>query len=263
MFLPSTMEASILQFASCFTQPSFQTFGVIVTGWLLAHGRRVVTRILRAGDGLEVKSFSCYHRFFSQARWSPDETCPEQRRIGLLDEFRHRQQELPFTAEEFSQRPAVLAIHNLIGHASWRLLSERNHNPTPIPVGSSRHPSFQPSTTDRTSSDPLGEGHIATWRTMLVKVACEVIQSTRRILLRRPAHRPHLSWFRRVCAGINNLAGRRSARIPQTMHPTLIFPMTLSRAIRQHARAVAKPQRVEPDWREPLWSENRRRPVES
>lgn len=73
MILPSTMEASILQFAPCFTQPSFQTFGVIVAGWLLAHGRRVVTHILRAGDGLEVKSFSCYHRFFSQARWSPDE----------------------------------------------------------------------------------------------------------------------------------------------------------------------------------------------
>ncbi len=72
MTLPSTMEASLLQFASCFTQPSFQTFCVIVTGWLLAHGRRVVTRIVRAGDGLEVKSFSCYHRFFSQARWSPD-----------------------------------------------------------------------------------------------------------------------------------------------------------------------------------------------
>jgi hypothetical protein len=67
------MEASVLQFASCFTQPSFQTFGVIVTGWLLGNGRRVVTRILRAGDGLEVKSFSCYHRFFSRARWSPDQ----------------------------------------------------------------------------------------------------------------------------------------------------------------------------------------------
>ena len=47
MTLPSTMQASILQFASCFTQPSFQTFCVIVTGWLLRHGRRVVTRILR------------------------------------------------------------------------------------------------------------------------------------------------------------------------------------------------------------------------
>lgn len=72
MTLTSTMDASIQQFASCFTKPSFQTFGVIVTGWLLGHGRRVVTRILLAGDGLKVKTFSCYHRFFSQARWTVD-----------------------------------------------------------------------------------------------------------------------------------------------------------------------------------------------
>jgi len=39
----------------------------------------------------------------------------------------------------------------------------------------------------RRQRDPFGEGHITTWRTMLIKVACEVIQSTRRILLRRPA----------------------------------------------------------------------------
>jgi hypothetical protein len=39
----------------------------------------------------------------------------------------------------------------------------------------------------RRQRDPLGEGHITTWRTMLVKVTCEVIQPTRRILLRLPA----------------------------------------------------------------------------
>ena len=72
MTLTSTMDASIQQFASCFTKPSFQTFRVIVTGWLLGHGRRVVTRILLAGDGLKLKTFSCYHRFFSQARWTVD-----------------------------------------------------------------------------------------------------------------------------------------------------------------------------------------------
>jgi hypothetical protein len=66
------MEALIQQFAPCFTQPSFQTFCVIATGWPLGGGRRTVTRILRAGGGLDVKSFSCFHRFFSQARWSPD-----------------------------------------------------------------------------------------------------------------------------------------------------------------------------------------------
>ena len=46
MTLTPTIEASIQQFATCFTKPSFQTFCVIVTGWLLGHGRRVVTRVL-------------------------------------------------------------------------------------------------------------------------------------------------------------------------------------------------------------------------
>ena len=57
MILTSTMEASVQQFASCFTKPSFQTFCVIVTGWLLGHGRRTVTRVLLAGDGLNRKTF--------------------------------------------------------------------------------------------------------------------------------------------------------------------------------------------------------------
>lgn len=72
MTLASTMEASIRQFSSCFTKPSFQTFCVIVAGWLLGHGRRTVTRVLLTGDGLKRKTFSCYHRFFSQARWAVD-----------------------------------------------------------------------------------------------------------------------------------------------------------------------------------------------
>ncbi|MCH7595426.1 MAG: transposase [Planctomycetes bacterium] len=72
MNLTSTMDASIQQFASCFTKPSFQTFRVIVAGWLLGGGRRTVTHVLLAGDGLKIKTFSCYHRFFSKARWTID-----------------------------------------------------------------------------------------------------------------------------------------------------------------------------------------------
>ena len=72
MTLTSTMDASIQQFASCFTKPSFQTFRVIVAGWLLGWGRRTVTHLLLAGEGLKIKTFSCYHRFFSQARWTVD-----------------------------------------------------------------------------------------------------------------------------------------------------------------------------------------------
>ncbi len=73
MILPSTMDALIQQFSSCFTKPTFQTFCIIAAGWLLGQGRRTVTHVLLAGDGLSRKTFSCYHRFFSQARWSVDE----------------------------------------------------------------------------------------------------------------------------------------------------------------------------------------------
>jgi len=72
MNLTSTMDASIQQFASCFTKPTFQSFRVIVAGWLLGSGRRTVTHLLLAGCGLKIKTFSCYHRFFSQARWTID-----------------------------------------------------------------------------------------------------------------------------------------------------------------------------------------------
>ncbi len=72
MNLTSTMDASIQPFASCFTKPTFETFRVIVTGWLLGGGRRTVTHILLMGDGLKIKTFSCYHRFFSKARWTID-----------------------------------------------------------------------------------------------------------------------------------------------------------------------------------------------
>ena len=57
MIPPSTLEASILRLPSCVTRPPFQACGVNVTRWLLAYGRRAVTRILRAGDGLLLKSF--------------------------------------------------------------------------------------------------------------------------------------------------------------------------------------------------------------
>lgn len=72
MNLTSTMNAAIQQFASCFTKPTLETFRVIVTGWLLGGGRRTVTHLLLMGDGLRIKTFSCYHRFFSQARWTID-----------------------------------------------------------------------------------------------------------------------------------------------------------------------------------------------
>lgn len=56
--------------------------------------------------------------------------------------------------------------------------------------------------------DPLGQGHIDTWRTMLIKVAGEVTRSVRRIVITIPAHWPHLDWFRKVCQRIADLPAR-------------------------------------------------------
>jgi hypothetical protein len=51
----------------------------------------------------------------------------------------------------------------------------------------------------RRQRDPLGEGHPCTWRTLLIKVAAEVVVSTRRIVVRLSSSWPHLEWYCRVC----------------------------------------------------------------
>jgi hypothetical protein len=51
----------------------------------------------------------------------------------------------------------------------------------------------------RRQRDPLGEGHPCTWRTLLIKVAAEVVVRTRPIVVRLSSSWPHLEWYRRVC----------------------------------------------------------------
>jgi hypothetical protein len=51
----------------------------------------------------------------------------------------------------------------------------------------------------RRQRDPLGEGQPCTWRTLLIKVAAEVIVRTRRVVVRLSSSWPHLDWYRRVC----------------------------------------------------------------
>jgi hypothetical protein len=57
----------------------------------------------------------------------------------------------------------------------------------------------------RRQRDPLGEGHPCTWRTLLIKVAAEVVVSTRRILVRLSPRWPHLGWYLRVCERLRAL----------------------------------------------------------
>lgn len=61
--------------------------------------------------------------------------------------------------------------------------------------GDERRRHFQ----QRRRRDPLAEAQPCTWRSLLIKVAAEVLVSTRRIVIRLSAHWPHLEYFQRVC----------------------------------------------------------------
>lgn len=67
--------------------------------------------------------------------------------------------------------------------------------PTEALAGAARRRYF----TRRRQVDPLGEGQPCTWRSLLIKVAAEVISSTHRIVVRLSAAWPYLDWYRRLC----------------------------------------------------------------
>jgi hypothetical protein len=55
------------------TVPSFQTFIVVATGWIMTPERRTVTGMIQSAGAVGKKDHSSFHRFFSSARWSLDE----------------------------------------------------------------------------------------------------------------------------------------------------------------------------------------------
>jgi hypothetical protein len=56
----------------------------------------------------------------------------------------------------------------------------------------------------RRRKDPLGEGQPCTWRTMIIKVAAEIVTSTRRIVVRLAKGWPHLDYFQKLCDHVCN-----------------------------------------------------------
>jgi Transposase DDE domain group 1 len=58
----------------------------------------------------------------------------------------------------------------------------------------------------RRHEDPLGEGHPGTWRSLFVKVAAEVVVSSRRVVVRLSSCWPHLDLFRQVCERLRGSA---------------------------------------------------------
>ena len=72
MELTNSFEALLRSFSPVFTDPSFQTFRLLMTGWILSMRHRFVTDLIVSSDSVGNGHYSDYHRFFSQAVWDID-----------------------------------------------------------------------------------------------------------------------------------------------------------------------------------------------
>ena len=70
--LTRTFLTLLQDFRGAFTQPSFVTFVVVLTGWGLSHRHRDVPERIQSRGATPSGHHSRYHRFFSHARWSLD-----------------------------------------------------------------------------------------------------------------------------------------------------------------------------------------------
>jgi DDE superfamily endonuclease len=71
--LPASLAGLLAAFESCFTAPSFRTFCALVAGLVAQTGSRTVCGMLLGAGLSRVWGHDRAHRFFSCARWSPQQ----------------------------------------------------------------------------------------------------------------------------------------------------------------------------------------------
>ena len=72
MELTSSFLDLLQHFAPVFTAPTYQTFLVIVAGWVLSQRHRFITEVIFSGGHVGKGHWSRFHRFFSHAAWDID-----------------------------------------------------------------------------------------------------------------------------------------------------------------------------------------------
>jgi len=68
-----SFQILLLTFSPVFTKPSFETFRLLMTGWIVSPRHRYVTDLIISSDSVHNGHFSDYHRFFSHAVWDIDQ----------------------------------------------------------------------------------------------------------------------------------------------------------------------------------------------
>src|SRR4051794_3866502 len=68
-------------FSSCFSEPVYATFQVMVVAWIACLGRRTISRVWQTTGRAESEDHSKAYRLFNQAAWNWDELA----RVFLLE----------------------------------------------------------------------------------------------------------------------------------------------------------------------------------
>jgi hypothetical protein len=68
----SSFLTLLSEFHGVFTQPSYQIFLCLMTGWVLSHRRRFVTELIWSSGSTHRGHHSRYHNFFSKSVWELD-----------------------------------------------------------------------------------------------------------------------------------------------------------------------------------------------
>ena len=71
--VPASLMTLLTGSAPLFTAPSFRTFTMLACGFVAQTGKRTVCGMLTGAGLSRAWSHDRAHRFFSGARWSPDE----------------------------------------------------------------------------------------------------------------------------------------------------------------------------------------------
>jgi DDE superfamily endonuclease len=71
MPLPDPMREVLMTFRPLFTAPTWRKLMTLLTGTLLAQGRRTVAAALRASGNDQAGNWSLFHQVLNRARWSP------------------------------------------------------------------------------------------------------------------------------------------------------------------------------------------------
>jgi DDE superfamily endonuclease len=71
MPLPDPIIEVLTAFRPLFTAPTWRKLMTLLTGTLLAHGRRTVAAALRASGNDQATNWSLFHQVLNRARWSP------------------------------------------------------------------------------------------------------------------------------------------------------------------------------------------------